>query len=72
MLMAKAIERAGSAKQKSVPEALEAIADFAGVTGSISFGPGAHLPDKEVTIVKVVGTTLTLAAVTRPQKVPPP
>ena len=72
MLMAKAIERAGSAKQKSVPEALEAIADFAGVTGSISFGPGAHLPDKEVTIVRVVGTTLTLAAVTRPQKVPPP
>ena len=44
---------------------------FAGVTGVISFGSLAHLPEKEVTVVKVVGTTLTLAAVIRPQKVPP-
>ena len=42
------------------------------VTGSISLGPGAHLPDKEVTVVKVAGTTLTLAAVVRPEKVPNP
>jgi ABC-type branched-subunit amino acid transport system substrate-binding protein len=72
MLIAHAIERAESAKQKTLPEALEATTDFVGVTGSISFGPSAHLPEKEVTVVKVTGTTLTLAAVIRPQKVPPP
>src|SRR5262245_2966870 len=72
MLVANAIERADSAKQKAIPEALEATDGFAGVTGSISFGALAHIPDKDVTVVKVVGTTLTLAAVIRPQKVPPP
>ena len=72
MLIAHAIERADSAKQKALPEALEATANFVGVTGSITFGPLAHLPDKEVTVVKVNGTTLTLAAVIRPQKVPLP
>ena len=72
MLIATAIERADSAKQKAIPEALEATVDFAGVTGSISFGPLAHIPAKEVTVVRVAGTTLTLAAVIRPQRVPPP
>ena len=55
-----------------MPDALEATDDFPGVTGSISLGPGAHLPEKEVTVVKVAGTTLTLAAVIRPEKVPNP
>ncbi len=72
MLIAEAIERAGSAKQKVIADALEATDGFSGVTGSISLGPGAHLPDKEVTIVKVAGTTLTLAAVVRPESVPSP
>ena len=72
MLIANAIERAGSAKQKAIPEALEATDDFPAVTGSISFGPGEHIPDKDVTVVKIVGTTPTLAAVIRPQKVPAP
>ena len=72
MLIANAIERASSAKQKSIPEALEATDDFAAVTGSISFGPGEHIPDKDVTVVKIVGATPTLAAVIRPQKVPAP
>jgi branched-chain amino acid transport system substrate-binding protein len=71
LLVAHAIERAHSAKQKAIPGALEATDGFAGVTGVISFDPLAHLPEKEVTVVKVVGTTLTLAAVIRPQKVPP-
>jgi branched-chain amino acid transport system substrate-binding protein len=72
MLLANAIEHADSAKQKAIPEALESTDGFAGVTGSISFGPFAHIPEKEVTVVKVDGTTLTLAAVIRPQKVPLP
>ena len=72
MLIAHAIERADSAKQTALPEALEATGDFVGITGTISFGPLTHLPEKEVTVVKVTGTTLTLAAVIRPQKVPLP
>jgi len=35
-------------------------------------GPLAHMPEKEVTVVKVVGTTLTLVAVVQPQQVPAP
>lgn len=72
MLVADAIERANSAKQKTIATALEATEDFVGVTGRISFGPAAHIPDKEVAVVKVEGTTLTLAAMVRPQKVPSP
>jgi branched-chain amino acid transport system substrate-binding protein len=72
MLIANAIERADSAKQKATPEALETLGAFPGVTGSISFGPLEHLPEKDVTVVKITGTTLTLAAVIRPQKVPNP
>jgi branched-chain amino acid transport system substrate-binding protein len=70
MLIAGAIERANSAKQKAIAEGLEATAGFAGVTGVISFGPHTHLPDKDVTMVKVVGNTLRLAAVVRPRQVP--
>ncbi len=72
MLIANAIERADSAKQKATPEALETLGAFPGVTGSISFGPLEHLPEKDVTVVKITGTALTLAAVIRPQKVPNP
>jgi len=72
MLIAHAIERADSAKQNVMPEALEALEAFPGVTGSISFGPLEHLPEKEVTVVKITGTTLTLAALIQPQRVPIP
>jgi branched-chain amino acid transport system substrate-binding protein len=72
MLIANAIERAGSAKQKAIPGALEETEAFAGVTGAIEFGPLAHIPQKEVTVVRIVGTSLTLAAVIQPQKVPSP
>jgi branched-chain amino acid transport system substrate-binding protein len=72
MLIAHAIELADSAKQKALPEALEAVDTFPGVTGSMSFGLLEHLPTKEVTVVKISGTTLTLAAVIQPQSVPIP
>jgi len=71
-LLADAIERAGSAKQKVVPEALEATRGFPGVTGSIGFAPGVHIPEKQVTIVRVKDGALTLAAILAPQEVPPP
>jgi branched-chain amino acid transport system substrate-binding protein len=72
MLVADAIERAGSAKRKVIPAALEATSRFPAVTGAISFGPGLHIPEKEVTIVKADAGQLTLAAVLQPQKVPEP
>jgi branched-chain amino acid transport system substrate-binding protein len=72
MLVASAIERADSAKQKDIAGALELTEHFPGVTGSISFAPGVHIPDKEVTIVHIVGDKPTLAAVIQPQEVPPP
>ena len=72
MLVASAIERAGSAKQKAITDALELTDRFPGVTGAISFTPGTHIPDKEVTIVHIVGDKPTLAAVIKPQEVPAP
>jgi branched-chain amino acid transport system substrate-binding protein len=72
MLVANAIEGAGSAKQKEIPSALEATHDFAGVTGRISFAPGVHIPKKEVTILKIDGGKLTLAAVYYSRKNHPP
>jgi branched-chain amino acid transport system substrate-binding protein len=72
MLVASAIERAGSAQPEAIRGALEATAGFPGVTGQISFGPGVHIPKKEVWIVKVDGETLTLASVLEPRNVPAP
>ena len=72
MLAADAIRRAGSARPTKVAAALESTRGFRAVTGTISFGPGLHIPDKEVTIVKAGAGRLTLAAVRRPQRVPEP
>jgi branched-chain amino acid transport system substrate-binding protein len=72
ILLASAIERADSAKQKDIAGALELTEDFPRVTGSISFAPAVHIPDKEVTIVHIVGDKRTLATVIQPQEVPPP
>jgi branched-chain amino acid transport system substrate-binding protein len=71
-LLAAAIELAGSAKQKAVAGALEATRDFQGVTGTLSFAAGVHIPEKQVTIVRVTGGALNLAAVLTPQAVPQP
>jgi len=71
-LLAAAIERAGSAKQKVVPDALESTRGFPGVTGTIGFAPGDHIPEKDVTIVRVEDGVRTLAAILTPQEVPPP
>jgi branched-chain amino acid transport system substrate-binding protein len=71
-LLAAAIELAGSAKQKAVAGALEMTQDFQGVTGALSFAPGVHIPEKQVTIVRVTNGTLNLAAVFTPKAVPQP
>jgi len=71
-LLAAAIELAGSAQQKVIRGALEATQDFPGVTGTISFAPGVHIPEKQVTIVRIRDGAPTLAAILTPQAVPSP
>jgi branched-chain amino acid transport system substrate-binding protein len=71
-LLATAIELAGSAKQKTIAGALERTRDFQGVTGTLSFAAGVHIPEKQVTIVRITGGALSLAAVLTPQVVPQP
>ena len=51
-LLTAAMHRAGSADGGKVAQALAATKDFAGVTGTITMGPG-HNPIKGVTIIKV-------------------
>src|SRR5262249_39420496 len=71
-LVAAAIERAGSAKQKAIPGALEATRAFPVVAGTISFAPCLQIPKKDVTIVRIKDRALTLAAILTPKEVPAP
>jgi branched-chain amino acid transport system substrate-binding protein len=71
-LMADAIKRAGGTDSAAIKTALEATKDFKGITGSISFGPGVHVPQKGVTVIDIEGGKLTLAGEVVPEKVPAP
>ena len=42
----------------------------AGITGKITFANGSHIPQKGVTLVKIDGGKLTLAAEVVPEAVP--
>jgi branched-chain amino acid transport system substrate-binding protein len=70
-LLADAIKRAGSTDPKAVQAALLATKDLPGITGSISFTNGAHVPQKGVTLIEIKGGKFTLAAEVVPEKVPP-
>lgn len=69
-LLADAIKRAGSTDAKAVQEALLATKDLPGITGQISFTNGSHVPQKGVTMIKIVGGKFTLAAEVVPEGVP--
>ena len=71
-LMADAIKRAGGTDSTAVKNALEATKDFKGITGSISFSPGVHVPQKGVTVIDIEGGKLTLGGEVVPEKVPAP
>ena len=71
-LLADAVKRAGSTDSAAVKAALEGTTNFPGITGSITFGPGSHVPQKGVTIIDVEGGKFTLGAEVVPQKVPAP
>jgi branched-chain amino acid transport system substrate-binding protein len=71
-LLADAIKRAGSTDPAAIQKAIGETRDFVGITGSISYTNGEHVPRKDVTIVAVRDGKLTLAAEVMPEKVPAP
>ena len=71
-LLADAIKRAGSTDAQAIKQALEATRDFAGITGSITLGPDAHIPRKGVTMIAIKDGKFTLGAELVPEKVPAP
>ncbi len=71
-LMADAIKRAGGTDSAAIKTALEATKDFKGITGSITFSPGVHVPQKGVTVIDIEGGKLTLGGEVVPEKVPAP
>ena len=71
-LLKDAIERAGSMDGQALKGAIETTTDFPGITGSITFTPEAHVPQKGVTVIEVVDQAFTLAAEVVPESVPAP
>ncbi len=71
-LMADAIKRAGGTDSAAIKTALESTKDFKGITGSITFSPGLHVPQKGVTVIDIEGGKLTLGGSVVPVKVPAP
>jgi branched-chain amino acid transport system substrate-binding protein len=71
-LLVDAIKRAGGTDSAAVKAALESTTGFKGITGSITFTPQAHVPQKSVTIIDIEGGQLSLAGDVVPEKVPAP
>lgn len=71
-LMVDAVKRAGSTDSAAVKAAIESTKDFPGITGSITFAAGEHVPQKGVTVIDVENGQFTLGAEVVPVKVPAP
>jgi branched-chain amino acid transport system substrate-binding protein len=71
-LMADALKRAGSTDPAALKAAIEATKNFPGITGSITFSPTTHVPQKGVTIIAIKDGQYTLGAQVVPEKVPNP
>jgi branched-chain amino acid transport system substrate-binding protein len=69
-LLADAITRAGSTDATAIQEAMLATKDFPGITGTITFANGSHIPQKGVTLIKIDGGKFTLGAEVVPEVVP--
>ena len=67
-----AIASAKSTEPQAVRRALAAAHDFAGVTGTISFGNGSRIPAKSVSIIAVSQGRQAVAASVLPEKIPAP
>ena len=71
-LIAATIDAAGSTDGAAIVAQLEATQGFPGVTGSISFSPGEHVPSKGVTIIAIKDGAFTLGAEVVPSYIPAP
>lgn len=67
-----AVRRAGSTQPQAIKKALEETRNFPGITGSISFSPQSHIPEKPVAIIALKGGKFTPAGQVVPKKVPAP
>lgn len=65
-ILAAGIAAAGSTDGSAVRSALEGTAALATLTGTVTYGPGVHVPAKDVTIVRIVDGGLEVAAVMPP------
>jgi branched-chain amino acid transport system substrate-binding protein len=71
-LLADAVSRARSTNPEAIRKAISDTKGFAGITGTISYPNGAHVPQKDVTIIAIREGRFTLAAELTPERVPDP
>jgi len=74
MILARAIEAAGSTDGAKIIAEIEKLKDMPGVAGNLTFGPelNQHIPVKQVAMIRTVNGKLTLAAMYAPKSVPAP
>lgn len=71
-LIADAIKRANSTNPEAIRQAIQETKDFPGITGMISYPEGAHVPQKNITIIAIKDGKYTFGAEIIPEKVPAP
>jgi len=71
-LLLHAIAAAGSDEPAAVRQALAAVQDFEGVTGTLGYPDGSQIPRKAVSVLEVAGGTTRLARQLVPAVVPEP
>ena len=71
-LLMSAIRTAGRTDPQAVRKALGEIREFTGVTGTLRYPPGSHIPVKSVSVLQVQDGTTALFRTLMPDQVPPP
>jgi branched-chain amino acid transport system substrate-binding protein len=71
-LLTAALANAGAAEPAAVAAGLNAISDYEGVTGTISFAGGNRVPRKSVTILSIEDGAQSFVAEVTPESVPAP
>jgi branched-chain amino acid transport system substrate-binding protein len=66
MLLAEAMDRAGSGDPEAILEALQNTTGFVGVTGDISYDGGRRIPNKGVTMISLQDGVIDGSAVVVP------
>ncbi|WP_419906093.1 ABC transporter substrate-binding protein [Hoeflea sp.] len=71
-LLTTAIQNAGSSEPEKLLQALGSIEDYEGVTGTISFSGGSHVPRKSVTILEIADGKRSFVTEIMPTQIPSP